>query len=112
MIILNEYNSNSEKLALGSSGPISPLKQIITWLESIGLELKHSNECRIKIADPENVKFETVKVNKEVVILWLNIIMTFRNEGLGNKSMYFQYYHLRRFMLRCVKLDTNVLQFG
>ncbi|KAI0898720.1 hypothetical protein F4806DRAFT_506706 [Annulohypoxylon nitens] len=73
------------KLALGSSGPISPLKQIITWLESIGLELKHSNECRIKIADPENVKFETVKVNKEVVILWLNIIMTFRNEGLGNK---------------------------
>ncbi|KAI1087828.1 hypothetical protein F5B19DRAFT_46663 [Rostrohypoxylon terebratum] len=72
------------KLALGSSGSISPLRQIITWLETISVELKHSNECRIKIADPEKIKFDTVNVNKEVVILWLNIIMTFRNEGLGD----------------------------
>ncbi|KAI1458139.1 hypothetical protein F4805DRAFT_474585 [Annulohypoxylon moriforme] len=73
------------RLALESSGPVSPLRQITTWLERIGLELKHSNECRNKITDPEDVKFDTVVVNKEVVILWLNIIMTFRNEGVGHR---------------------------
>ncbi|KAI0888151.1 uncharacterized protein GGS22DRAFT_185531 [Annulohypoxylon maeteangense] len=73
-------------LALGSSGPISPLRQITTWLERIGLELKHSNECRNKITDLEGVKSDVVEVNKEVVILWLNIIMMFRNEGVGHES--------------------------
>ncbi|KAI0898995.1 hypothetical protein F4806DRAFT_456372 [Annulohypoxylon nitens] len=43
------------KLALGSSGPISPHKEILTWLERIGLKLKHLYKCRIRIGNLKNV---------------------------------------------------------
>ncbi|KAI0139030.1 hypothetical protein F4776DRAFT_47404 [Hypoxylon sp. NC0597] len=73
------------KLALGSTGPVSPLSRITRWLEKIGHELRESNNCRERITDLEKVKSDTVEVNKEIVILWLNIIMTFRNKGQGHE---------------------------
>ncbi|KAI1410375.1 hypothetical protein F5Y13DRAFT_192236 [Hypoxylon sp. FL1857] len=74
------------KLALGSTGPVSPLSRITRWLEKIGHELRDSNNCRDRITDLEKVKSDTVEVNKEIVILWLNIIMTFRNKGQGHET--------------------------
>ncbi|KAI1097155.1 P-loop containing nucleoside triphosphate hydrolase protein [Jackrogersella minutella] len=72
------------KLALASTGSVNPLSQITKWLEKIGHELRHSNDCRDKITDLEKVKRDTVEVNKEIVFLRLNIIMTFRNKGHGH----------------------------
>ncbi|KAF4458057.1 NB-ARC and TPR domain protein [Fusarium austroafricanum] len=73
------------EVALGSccDSQVTPLDRIIKWLGNIGYQLKASNMCREIIADVKQVKDDTVKVNKEIIILWLNIIMTFRNEGRG-----------------------------
>jgi hypothetical protein len=74
----------SIQLALGSAGPVSPLSRITRWLEKIGHKLRASNDCKHSITDFSKVMGDTVEVNKEIVILWLNIIMTFRNEGQGS----------------------------
>ncbi|KAI0115622.1 hypothetical protein GGR51DRAFT_503594 [Nemania sp. FL0031] len=73
------------KLALGSvlRGQTGPLNRITKWLEKIGHKLRASNDCSGNITDFEKVKGDTVEVNKEIVILWLNVIMTFRNQGNG-----------------------------
>ncbi|KAF2753267.1 hypothetical protein EJ05DRAFT_504920 [Pseudovirgaria hyperparasitica] len=69
------------KLALGSTGPLSPLRRVSRWLEKIGHKLRTSNDCSDRIIDVEKVKGDTVEVNKEIVLLWLNVIMTFRLQG-------------------------------
>lgn len=55
-----ENNPNSKKLALRSSGPISPRKEILTWLERIGLKLKRSYKCRIRIGNLKSVVISEV----------------------------------------------------
>ena len=62
---------------------MSPLTRITRWLEKIGHKLRTSNDCKHSITDFSKVIGDTVEVNKEIVILWLNIIMAFRNEGQG-----------------------------
>ncbi len=62
---------------------MSPLTRINKWLEKIGHKLRASNDCKQSIPDPSKVVGDTIEVNKEIVILWLNIIMTFRNEAQG-----------------------------
>ncbi|KAK6213364.1 putative pfs domain-containing protein [Colletotrichum tabaci] len=69
---------------LASPTTVNPLTRIIRWLEKIGHKLEVSNDCRDRITDFSKVKGHTVEVNREIVILWLNIIMTFRNEEYGN----------------------------
>lgn len=74
-------------LASTETGPLSPLSRITRWLEEIGHKLRTSNQCKDSITDVGKVKGDTVEVNTEIVILWLNIIMTFRNaEGHGDED--------------------------
>ncbi|KAF2116367.1 hypothetical protein BDV96DRAFT_51023 [Lophiotrema nucula] len=73
------------KLALGDKGSVGPLSHITKWLEKIGHKLRTSNECSSNISDIEKVKGDTLEVNKEIVVLWLNIIMTFRNQSHGRE---------------------------
>ncbi|GAW26878.1 putative pfs domain-containing protein [Rosellinia necatrix] len=61
----------------------SALSRITKWLETIGHKLRASNDYYGNITDLEKVKGDTVEVNKEIVILWLNIIMTFRSQEPG-----------------------------
>jgi len=72
------------QLALGSPGPVSPLGKITRWLDRIGHKLRASNDCKHSITDFSKVMGDTVEVNREIVILWLNIIMIFWNEGQGS----------------------------
>ncbi|KAI0104454.1 hypothetical protein F4814DRAFT_430828 [Daldinia grandis] len=74
------------KLALESTGEINPLENITRWLESIGRKLQDSNDCYQRITDSKKVKNDIIEVNREIVILWINIIMTFRNKGQGHES--------------------------
>ncbi|KAK7990146.1 hypothetical protein PG989_010461 [Apiospora arundinis] len=69
------------KLALGSTGPESPLPRINTWLERIGSELSASNDCQENLSEYEKVKKDMVEVNTVIIILWLDIITTFRDRG-------------------------------
>ncbi|KAK1636213.1 hypothetical protein BDP81DRAFT_489364 [Colletotrichum phormii] len=71
--------------SLASPSTFNPLKRITKWLERIGHKLEVSNDCKDCITDLSKIKKDTVAVNKEVVLLWLNIIMTFRNKGLGRE---------------------------
>lgn len=57
------------KLALGSSGPISPLDRITKWLEKISYKLRVSNDCAPRIPDIGRVIGDTVEVHKELVVL-------------------------------------------
>ncbi|KAF0329893.1 transcriptional xre family [Colletotrichum asianum] len=87
------------KLALGGTSPVSsavfnPLTRITRWLERIGHKLEVSNDCKSCITDFSKVKGDTVEVNKEIIVLWLNIIMTFRNEGLGREGKYYLSFRL------------------
>ncbi|KAM5361674.1 hypothetical protein ACJZ2D_012951 [Fusarium nematophilum] len=76
------------ELALGSSSDIqvTPLGRITKWLGRIGHKLQTSNMCTEGITDLSKVKGDTVQVNNEIIMLWLNIIMTFRNEAQGSES--------------------------
>jgi hypothetical protein len=89
--------TKTEQLALSDDGgtePSSPLSRITRWLEKIGHKLRASNDRSPYIPDDdsEKVKGDALEVNKEIVILWLNVIMTFRitsdtNEGKHNPFM-------------------------
>lgn len=65
---------------------INPLTCTTRWLEEIGHKLQILNGCKESISDFSKVRRDTVKVNREIVILWLSIIMTFRNEGYGREG--------------------------
>ena len=69
-------------------GPYSPLSRITNWLDKISHKLRALNDCSIMITteNAEKVKRDTLEVKKEVVILWLNVIMTFRSQGLGHQG--------------------------
>ncbi|CAH0056955.1 unnamed protein product [Clonostachys solani] len=71
------------KLALLDQGPVGPLQYITRWLEKIGHRLRDSNDCNKNINDFMKVKGDTVEVNKEIMTLWINIIMMFRNQDQG-----------------------------
>ncbi|KAI1654754.1 hypothetical protein F4813DRAFT_194925 [Daldinia decipiens] len=75
-----------KQLALESTGEINPLDNITRWLENIGRKLQDSNDCYQRITDSERVKNDMIELNREIVILWINIIMTFRNKGQGHES--------------------------
>lgn len=60
---------------------MSHLRGITKWLEKIGHKLRASNEGWDSITDFTKVKFDATEVNRELVVLWLNFIMTFRNQG-------------------------------
>ncbi|KAK1830086.1 hypothetical protein QBC39DRAFT_426826 [Podospora conica] len=80
------------KLALASTDPVNQtldnsLTRITRWLEKIGHKLQVLNECKGVITDFSKVKGETVEVNREIIVLWLNIIMTFRdNEASSSET--------------------------
>lgn len=53
-------------------------------LRSIGLKLRVLHEfINILIPTKEEIKSEFLEVNREIVILWLNIIHTFRAQVNG-----------------------------
>lgn len=54
-------------------------------LEKIGHKLNRLNQCAISLKDFSKIKGDTTEINREMVILWLNIIMTFRNQEFGEK---------------------------
>lgn len=45
-----------------------------------------SNDCKESIADFSKVNGDTVEVNREIGVLWLNVIMAFRNQGCGHQG--------------------------
>jgi hypothetical protein len=63
----------SNQLSLESKGTI---ERITTMLEKIGHKLRRLTSVR----DHSQIKGVAVEINREMVVLWLNIIMTFRNE--------------------------------
>ncbi len=63
--------------------PVSPLSRITRWLDKIGQKLRASDDCKPSIVNFSKVMGDTVEVEKEIIILWLNIVMTFRNEAQG-----------------------------
>ncbi|KAF2969313.1 hypothetical protein GQX73_g4250 [Xylaria multiplex] len=75
-------------LALGgvNRSQASTLSRITKWLDNIGHKLRVSNDCSAGITDVDKVKGDTVEVHKEIVILWLNIIMTLRKEERGKSN--------------------------
>lgn len=52
-------------------------------LEQIGYKLRWMNECSSAFADTSKIKGVTVEINREIVILWLNLIMFFRLQSSG-----------------------------
>ncbi|CAG8978830.1 hypothetical protein HYALB_00013204 [Hymenoscyphus albidus] len=68
-----------------NTGEITPIIRITRWLERIGQKLKASNDCKGIITDFSKVKGDTVKVDREIIVLWLNVIMAIRNGGFWDK---------------------------
>lgn len=54
-------------------------------LEKIGHKLNRLNQCARSLRDFSQIKGDTIEINREMVILWLNIIMTFRNQEFGGR---------------------------
>lgn len=54
-------------------------------LEKIGHKLKSLNQCVKSLKDFSQTKGDTVEINHEMVILWLNIIMKFKNQEFDGK---------------------------
>ncbi|KAL8896345.1 MAG: hypothetical protein Q9207_007750 [Kuettlingeria erythrocarpa] len=71
------------KLSLESRGTI---ERITRMLEQIGHKLRRLNECSSAFSDTSKIKGDTVEINREIVILWLNIIMFFRTQSQSMDS--------------------------
>lgn len=52
-------------------------------LEKIGHKLRRLNQCTSSLKDFSEIKGDTLEINREMIILWLNVIMTFRNQEIG-----------------------------
>jgi hypothetical protein len=55
-------------------------------LKEIGHKLRMINECSQSLGGFNKVKAETAEINREIVMLWLNIIMIFRTQSMGENS--------------------------
>jgi len=79
-------------------------------LEQIGHKLRRMNECSTSFADINRIKGDTVEINRELIILWLDIITFFRSQSFGKyvycASRWFRSIHpMPRFILPIAKLE-------
>ena len=79
LLVVNSTHSN--KLSFESKGTIV---RITKMLEKIGQELRRMNGCSASISDVAQIKGDTVEINREIIVLWLNVIMVFRTQVFGN----------------------------
>ena len=50
-------------------------------LEQIGHKLRRMNDCSTSFSDTSKIIGDTVEINREIITLWLNIIMFFRTQS-------------------------------
>ena len=53
----------------------------------MGQQLRRLNECASSLQEVSQIKEDAVEINRETILLWLNIITVFRTQGLG------EFYH-------------------
>jgi len=63
-------------------------------LKQIGHRLRRLNQCATSLTsgDYVQVKLDMLEIHREMILLWLNIIMTFRTPDLGEYFV-FQCHH-------------------
>ncbi|KAI0426341.1 hypothetical protein F5Y09DRAFT_334237 [Xylaria sp. FL1042] len=86
LALASSTHSITNQLVRGAMEPTNPLIRITQWLERIRHRLRASNDCKLESTHFGKIKGDTVEVNREIVILWLNIIMTVRNKSQGLES--------------------------
>jgi hypothetical protein len=72
------------QLSLESEESISRISRM---LRAISHKIQVLNGCSHSLTDYSVVKGDTVEIHKEIINLWLNIIMIFRNQSLGTKPI-------------------------
>jgi hypothetical protein len=61
------------------------VNRITRMLRAIGHKIAVLNGCSHFLTDYSVVKGDTIEIHKEIMNLWLNIIMIFRNQSFGTK---------------------------
>jgi hypothetical protein len=75
---------DEEQLSLESEESISRIRRM---LQAIDFKIAVLNGCSRSLVDHSVVKSDTVEIHKEIMNLWLNIIMIFRNQSFGTKPI-------------------------
>ncbi|OKL62715.1 hypothetical protein UA08_01361 [Talaromyces atroroseus] len=75
------------KLSLESKGTT---ERIHRMLRSISNKLERLNEILTTVSDFAKFKAQMVEINREIFMLWFNIIMIFRTEDNGDEFSYLQ----------------------
>ena len=71
---------NAFKLSLETKGTI---KEVHQMLKAISHKLQILNKCSQSLVSYHDVKEDTLYINRDIVVLWLKIIMVFRDPESG-----------------------------
>ena len=63
-------------------------------LRSISNKLEKLNEILTTVSDFAKFKAQMVEINREIFMLWLNIIMTFRTADIGSTTSFCLQYDI------------------
>lgn len=62
-------------------------ERVTRMLEQIGHKLKRLHLCSVSLNDYSQIKGDMMEIHREMIMLWLNIIMTFRQQEFGKHNL-------------------------